>query len=196
MAGFAKRLSTSLAEKFASTWVLLSDTTNFLSRTSIFEQYEDTLRSMRQRLSSSKGNDNEIKAVRAELTEMRAALRLQGYDLSLGSLDLSVKGFRNDAAIAEGFRRMVLFIAAKDIWYITGEDNHGSLHDFLEAECDKRRITGILQKHYLWFRWNNGLLMISGADSEAAEDFTALQAWAEVPENRFLLLGRLRKIRN
>jgi hypothetical protein len=38
--------------------------------------------------------------------------------------------------------------------------------------------------------------MISGADSEAAEDFTALQAWAEVPENRFLLLGRLRKIRN
>jgi hypothetical protein len=196
MAGFAKRLSTSLAEKFASTWVLLSDTTNFLSRTSIFEQYEDELRAMRQRLSSSKDNDRELKEIRAELIEMRAALRLQGYDLSLGSLELSVKGFRNDAAIAEGFRRMVLFIAAKDIWYITGEDNHGSLHDFLEAECDKRRVTGILQKHYLWFRWNNGLLMISGADSEAAEDFAALQVWAEVPENRFLLLGKLRKIRN
>lgn len=196
MAGFAKRLSTSLAEKLASTWVLLSDTTNFLSRTSIFEQYEDELRAMRLRLSSSKDNDRELKEIRAELIEMRAALRLQGYDLSLGSLELSVKGFRNDAAIAEGFRRMVLFIAAKDIWYITGEDNHGSLHDFLEAECDKRRITGILQKHYLWFRWNNGLLMISGADSEAAEDFVALQAWAEVPENRFLLLGKLRKIRN
>jgi hypothetical protein len=95
-----------------------------------------------------------------------------------------VKGFRNDAAISEGFRRMVIFIAAKDIWYITGEDNHGSLHDYLEAECDKRRVT-----------WNNGLLMISGADSEAAEDFAALQAWAEVPENRFLLLGKLRKMR-
>jgi hypothetical protein len=195
VAGFAKRLSKSLAERLASTWVLLSDTTNFLSRTSVFEQYEDALRDMRQRLGSSKDDDRELKEIRAELTELRAALRLQGYDLSLGALDLSVKGFRNDAAIAEGFRRMVLFIAAKDIWYITGEDNHGSLHDFLEAECDKRRVSGILQKHYLWFRWSNGLLMISGADSEAVEDFTALQAWAEIPENRFLLLGRLRKAR-
>jgi hypothetical protein len=88
MAGLAKRLSTSLAEKFASTWVLLSDTTNFLSRTSIFEQYEDELRAMRQRLSSSKDNDRELKEIRAELIEMRAALRLQGYDLSLGSLEL------------------------------------------------------------------------------------------------------------
>jgi hypothetical protein len=195
MAGFAKRISASLAEKLASTWVLLSDTTNFLSRTSIFEQYEDTLRDMRQRLSSSKGDDRVIKAIRGELTELRAALRLQGYDLSLGTLDLSVKGYRNDAAIAEGFRRMVLFIAAKGVWFITGEDNHASLHDFLEAECDKHRVSGILQKHYLWFRWNNRLLMISGADSEAAEDFAALQAWAEVPENRFLLLGRLRRAR-
>lgn len=195
MAGFAKRLSTSLAEKLASTWVLLSDTTNFLSRTSVFDQYEDELRGMRQRLASSKGDDREIKEIRVALTEMRAALRLQGYDLSLGALDLSIKGFRNDAAIAEGFRRIVIFIAMKDVWYITGEDNHSSLHDFLEAECDKRRVTDIVQKHYLWFRWNNGLLMISGADSEAGDDFAAFQAWAEVPENRFLLLGKLRKAR-
>lgn len=195
MAGFAKRFGKGLAERFASTWVLLSDTTNFLSRTSVFDQYEDELRDMRQKLASSKDNDAEIKAVREELVELRAALRVQGYDLSLGALDLSVKGFRNDASLAEGYKRIVVFIGERDIWYISGEENHIALHDYLETECERRRISGILQKHYLWFRWSNGLLSISGADSETAEDFQALQAWASVPEHRFLLLGRLRKAR-
>lgn len=195
MAGFAKRFGKGLAERFASTWVLLSDTTNFLSRTSVFDQYEDELRDMRQKLASSKDNDAEIKAVREELVELRAALRVQGYDLSLGALDLSVKGFRNDASLAEGYKRIVVFIGERDIWYISGEENHIALHDYLETECERRRISGILQKHYLWFRWSNGLLSISGADSETAEDFQALQAWASVPEHRFLLLDRLRKAR-
>jgi hypothetical protein len=195
MAGFAKRFGTSLAERLASTWVLLSDTTNFLSRTSVFEQYEDQLRAMRQRLSSSKGDDRLLKETREELTELRSSLRLQGYDLSLGALDLSVKGFRNDAALAEGFRRLVLFIGAKELWLLAGEENHIALHDYLAAQCDNRRGAAILQKHYLWFRWTNGLLAISGADSETAEDFAELQAWAEIPENRFLLLGKMRRMR-
>jgi hypothetical protein len=196
MPGFAKRLTTSLSEKMASTWVLLSDTTNFLSRTSIFGQYETQLRDMRSRLSSSKANDDEIRLVKKELIELRAALRIQGYNLSLGALELSVKGFRNDAAIAEGFRRIVIFIGAKNqIVYITGDDNHRVLHDFLEAECEKRGVSGIVQKHYLWFRWNHGLLLISGADTEGAEDFERLQEWAEQPENRLALLGKLYRAR-
>jgi hypothetical protein len=195
MAGFAKRLSSSLAERMASTWVLLSDTTNFLSRTSVFLHYESQLRDLRLRLSSSKGNVDELRVVRKELTELRAALRVQGYDLSLGSLDLSIKGFRNDAAIAEGFRRIVIFIGTKGIWFITGEDNHRVLHDLLEGECDKRGISNILHKHYLWYRWNHGLLMVSGADSEAADDFRILQEWAEQPEHRLALLGKLRRVR-
>jgi hypothetical protein len=195
MAGFAKRISTSLAERMASTWVLLSDTTNFLSRTSIFPHYEPQLRELRMRLGSSKGNIDELRAIRKELTELREALRIQGYDLSLGKLDLSIKGFRNDAAIAEGFRRIVIFIGAKNLWFIVGEDNHRVLHDLLEAECDKRGISDLLHKHYLWYSWNHGLLVISGADSESADDFRLLQDWAEDPEHRLALLGKLKRVR-
>jgi len=195
MAGFAKRISASLAERMASTWVLLSDTTNFLSRTSVFAHYESQLRELRARLGSSKENIDELRAIRKELTELRTALRMQGYDLSLGKLDLSVKGFRNDAAIAEGFKRIVIFIGKKNLWFITGEDNHRVLHDYLEAECYKRGIADILHKHYLWYRWNNGLLMISGADSESAEDFQVLQEWGEEPDHRLSLLGKLRRAR-
>jgi hypothetical protein len=195
MAGIARRISTGIAEHFASTWVLLSDTTNFLSRTSVFSHYESQLRDLRFRLSNSKDDDAELHELRKELTVLRAALRVQGYDLSLGALDLSIKGFRNDAARSEGFKRIVIFIAAKDLWYITGEENHIALHDYLEAECERRHILGVRQKHYLWFRWNNGLLMISGADSETADDFEALKAWGEKPENRLAILGKLKKAR-
>jgi hypothetical protein len=147
------------------------------------------------RLGSSKGNIDELRAIRKELTELREALRIQGYDLSLGKLDLSIKGFRNDAAIAEGFRRIVIFIGAKNLWFIVGEDNHRVLHDLLEAECDKRGISDLLHKHYLWYSWNHGLLVISGADSESADDFRLLQDWAEDPEHRLALLGKLKRVR-
>jgi hypothetical protein len=195
MAGFAKRIRTSLAERMATTWVLLSDTTNFLSRTSIFAQYESQLRDLRFRLATKNADDLELRSIRKELTELRAALRVQGYDLSLGGLELSVKGFRNDASLAEGFKRIVIFIGARDLWFITGEDNHRALHDYLEGECERRGISSIKHKHYLWYRWNHGLLLISGSDSEGAEDFARLQAWAESPENRLALLGKLRRAR-
>jgi hypothetical protein len=195
MAGIARRLGSRLSERFASAWVLLSDTTNFLSRTSAFNHYESQLRDLRLRLSTKQDDDNELRVIKKELTELRAALRVQGYDLSLGSLDLSIKGFRNDAAVAEGFKRLVLFIGSRDLWYISGEANHRTLHDYLEAECDRRRIYDIKQKHYLWFRWNHGLLLISGADSETAEDFEMLKGWGEQPENRLTLLGKLKNPR-
>jgi hypothetical protein len=195
MPGFTKRLSSSIAERMASTWLLLSDTTNFLSRTSIFVQYETQLRELRQRLSAARGNAEELRVIRKELTELREALRLQGYDLSLGKLELSVKGFRNDAAIAEGFKRIVIFIGSKNIWFISGDDNHNVLHDYLESECEKRGIEDIQHKHYLWFRWNHTLLLISGADSESAEDFELLRSWTEHPEHRLALLAKLKKAR-
>ena len=195
MAGLAKRISSSIAERLASTWLLLSDTTNFLARTSVFPQYENQLREMRARLGASRDNIDALRTIRKELTELREALRLQGYDLSLGKLELSIKGFRNDAAIAEGFRRIVIFIGAKDLWFIVGDDNHITLHDHLDEECVRRGISDIQHKHYLWYRWNNGLLMLSGADSEPAEDFELLKAWAEVPEHRLFLLGRLKRAR-
>ncbi|MGA2546077.1 MAG: hypothetical protein ABSF43_05995 [Rectinemataceae bacterium] len=195
MAGFAQRFTIGLSERLATTWVLLSDTTNFLSRTSVFNQYELQLRDLRFRLSNSKNDDRELHDIKKELIELRAGLRLQGYDLSLGALDLSIKGFRNDAAMAEGFKRIVLFIGTRDLWFITGEENHRVLHDYLESECERKRSIDIRQKHYLWFRWNHSLLLISGADSETADDFEELKAWGEKPENRLALLGKLKKVR-
>jgi hypothetical protein len=195
MAGFARRIATTLAERLATTWVLLSDTNNFLSRTSIFSQYESQLRDLRLKLASSKDDDMAIREIRKELIELRAALRIQGYDLSLGALDLSIKGFRNDAAVTEGFMRIVIFIGAKNLWFITGEENHINLHNHLDGECVRRGISDILHKHYLWYRWSNGLLLISGADSESADDFEALKEWSQNPEHRLLLLGKLKKNR-
>jgi hypothetical protein len=193
MAGFTRKIRSRLSERVASIWVLLADTTNFLSRTSIFAQYEGQLRDIRFRLTSAKGNSERIREARAELVEMRASLRLQGYDLSLGALELSIQGFRNDAAVSEGFKRIVLFIGKKDLWYIAGEDNHSALHDLLEAAIEKRRISGILHKHYLWYRWTNGLLALSGADSESAEDFERLKSWLEEPEHKLALLGKMKR---
>ena len=195
MPGFTKRLATSLSERLASTWVLLSDTTNFLSRTSVFGHYESQLRDMRSRLASSKDDTQVVRAIRKELTELREALRFQGYDLSLGTLELSVKGFRNDAAVVEGFRRIVLFIGDRVVYYLAGEDNHRELFDALDAQVSARNLSGITQRHCLWYRWSNGLLMISGADSETAEDFERLKTWCELPEHRLALLGRLKKLR-
>ena len=194
MAGFVERLANGLSERFASTWRLLSDTTIFLSRTSIFEYFETDLAEMRLRLSSARRDDDQVRKIRQDITDLRRALRLQGYDLALGSLDLAVKGFRNDASLSEGFTRLVIFIGTKDLWAIAGQENHGALHDALERDCERRRTGEILQKHYLWFNWNNGLLTISGADSETATDFELLKEWCGVPENRLRLLGRLRKL--
>ena len=195
MPGLVRRLAAGLSERFASTWRLLSDTTIFLSRTSIFPQYEQELKDMRSRLASAGTNETVATEVRRELVAIRETLRLNGYDLTLGSLELAVRGFRNDAALSEGFRRMVLFIGRRSLWALGGEENHRALHDHLERALEGRTDEDILQKHYLWYQWNNGLLTISGADTETKDDFEQLTQWCERPENRLRLLGYMKRIR-
>lgn len=192
MAKFGQQLAAELQERFASTWLLLSDTTNFLSRTSVFAQYESSLMEMRGRLSSARKNSDVEREVRRDLTELRKALRLQGYDLSLGKLELSLQGFRNDASIVEGFRRVVIFIGPRNLWYLVGDENHLELHRRLERLLGDR-ATEILQKHYLWFRWNNEQLIISGSDTETKEDFEEFKEWCAQPERRLFLLAQLKK---
>jgi hypothetical protein len=194
MAGVVKKLARSLSERFASTWRLLSDTTAFLSRTSLFEHYENQLREMRGRLQTSQNDDRVAAEIRKEIVELRSSLRLQGYDLSLGALELSVKGFRGDASIAEGFRRVVIFLGEKGMRALSGESNHIELHDQLESTLPSRASIEILSKHYLWYRWNNGLLSLSGAATETADDFERLQSWCENPENRLRLLATMKKL--
>jgi hypothetical protein len=194
MAGVVKKLARSLSERFASTWRLLSDTTTFLSRTSMFDYYESQLREMRARLQGSRDDDRAAAEIRKEIVELRSSLRLQGYDLSLGSLELSVKGFRGDASIAEGFRRVVVFIGQKGIRALAGESNHIELHDQLESMLPAKASIVILSKHYLWYRWNNGMLSLSGAATETAEDFERLQDWCANPENRLSMLATMKKL--
>jgi hypothetical protein len=186
-------LASSLSERLASTWILLSDTTNFLSRTSVFPQYEAELMEMRRRLTGAARKSEAERGVRADLTELRKALRLQGYDLSLGKLELAFQGWRNDAAEAEGFRRLVLFLGARNLWFASGEENHLVLHDRLDTALRSAGIE-ILQKHYLWYRWNHGQLILSASDTEGKDDFEELKTWSAQPERRLFLLSRLKKL--
>lgn len=193
---FESRIAERIEEQFGSTWLLLSETTNFLAQTSAFHQYENTLMDFRHRLSAEGRDSAAERQVRKELTEFRALLRSQGYDLSLARLRLSIEGFRNDSSLEEGFSRLVLFIGDRDIWYISGQDNHIELHDQLEnllrARQEDRQI---LEKHYLWYLREKELLILSGADSETEADFKHFKAWASVPEHRLLLLSRLKSLR-
>ncbi len=189
--GFKQRLS----ERFSSTWKLLSETTSFLAKTSAFSSYENQLRDLRKRLQLSHGDDRITNDLRREIIALRSALRIQGYDLSLGSLELSVEGFRSDAAIAEGYRRAVLFIGEKGLRALAGEANHAELHDRLETASRRGEPIAPRHKHYLWFRWKAGTLSISGSATETAEDFERLRAWCEVPENRLGLLGIMKTLK-
>ncbi|HTX72561.1 MAG TPA: hypothetical protein VMC79_07020 [Rectinemataceae bacterium] len=195
MAGIVRRIAAGISERFASTWRLLSDTTIFLSRTSIFQQYEGELKELRSRLSSAGKDESVANQVRKELVEMREALRLAGYDLTLGGLELALRGFRNDAATAEGFKRMVLFIGTSGVWTLAGDENHRVLHDRLDQALSRHSDLDVKQKHYLWFQWNNGLLTLSGADTETKDDFEELKRWCDNPENSLLLLSHMKRIR-
>ena len=132
--------------------------------------------------------------MRRDLTELRKALRVQGYDLSLGKLELSLQGFRNDSSVVEGFNRIVLFIGKRDIWYLVGEDNHIELNRRLENYLGEKAYE-IQQKHYLWYRWNHEQLIVSGSDTESKEDFETFKAWCSQPERRLYLLSQLKRLR-
>ena len=194
MPSFVGRLASGLQERLASTWLLLSDTTNFLSRTSIFGQYEADLMELRRRLSSSRKSAELEKEVRKELVAIRESVRLQGYDLSLAKLELRVEGFRNDAALEEGFLRLVLFIGKRGVWKLAGEANHIELHRALERSLGSRE-DDIVGKHYLWYRWIRQRLVLSGSDTETREDFEAFKAWCAVPEHSLLLLAAMKNQR-
>ena len=191
---FVARAAQALGERFVSVWVLLTQTTDFLSRTSVFAQYEARLSQLNSTLRSSRGNETTVLEVRRELIEMRRGLRLSGYDLSLGRLELSLQGFRSDAALGEGFRRVVAFLGERHVWCLSGQANHVELHDMLEQGLGEFGSRKILQKHYLWFRWDRDLLIVSGAATEDARDWEEFKRWCDVRENRLAFLGRMKKL--
>jgi hypothetical protein len=185
-----------LRDRFSDTWKLLSETTLFLSRTREFEAHEGQLRLWRAKLQSS-GNDAETRQlIHGEIRELRKALRLRGYDLSLAKQALVFDGFRNDASIAEGFRRVALFITTDGVYWLAGDENHISLAEHLEKRFDEaaaKKKTSITGKHYLWYLRRGNTLILSGSDTELKDDFERLKRIGEL--NPFLLLSGLKGLR-
>jgi hypothetical protein len=191
-----------LADRFSNIWKLLSETTLFLSRTGEFGQYENQLRRLRSRLQQYQKNSEQLGNIRSELIELRRNLRLLGYDLSLGGQNLIFDGFRHDDCVAEGFRRIVLFIADAlnndtGLYWYTGEENHIALAAFLEERLKSGYAGGrhlrIRNRHYLWYRRRKTELILSGSDTETRDDYERLKAAGEA--NPLLFLSKLKALR-
>ena len=134
-----------------------------------------------------------IDEVRRELIAFRAELRRMGYDIKLGACQIRFEGFRHDDAVAEGFTRMVLFLAPPDnLYYLTGAENHIALDGFLERRLSRANIRTIGRRHYLWYRWYQNTLVLSGADTEGKEDFETLKRM--VQDDQLFFLKRLKKL--
>jgi len=164
-----------------------------LGRTAEFVQYEEQLRTWRWNLQHAQNDAAKVGKIRDEIIALRKELRLRGYDLRLGSRNLIFEGFRNDACVVEGFRRIVLFIGEGDLYWITGDDNHITLAEFLERRLASGHHPGpILGRHYLWYRRRGNDLVFSGADTEMKDDFERLRAMGEA--NSLLFLSKLKNL--
>jgi hypothetical protein len=186
------RFFNNLAEGVASTWKLLSDTTNFLSRARLLERYEQELTEMRNQLYRYRKNPETARRVRKQVVALRRELRTQGHDLRLGSRDIALEGFRHDDAMGEGFRRLVLGIAEGDIVALAGDLNHIELADALEARLRAMRPRLAYRMHFLWYRWRNRVLVLSGAASETAQSFEEFKEYFAA--NREFLLRKLARL--
>lgn len=182
-----------LSEKFTDVWKLLSDTTSFLGRAQLLSQYEAQLRAWRATLQSAPKNGELVLSVKRELVALRKELRFLGYDLSLGSQSLRFEGFRNDACMREGFKRLVLFIGDDGVYWLSGDDNHVALSAFLEDRIEKIQARQIRERHYLWYRRQKNELVFSGSDTETKDDFLRLERIGNA--NPLLLLSALKGLK-
>jgi hypothetical protein len=193
--GIVQRVATGLAERLASTWILLSDTGTYLSKTSLFAHYEEDLRSLRRGLAAAAKDPEKERKIRASIVELRRSLRLQGHDLSMGRYELALGGFRSDDAVAEGFRRLVLFVGRSGIMGLAGQDNHIALLSRLEAQARSAGWIEPGQPHFLWFRWNGRILELCGADSESKDDFVDFRTYCSQADAKLRIIATLRKWR-
>ena len=144
---------------------------------------------MRSQLHSYRKNPEAVRRVREQVVALRRELRTQGHDLCLGSRDIRLEGFRHDDAMGEGFRRLVLGVAEGDIVALAGDLNHIELAGALESRLQSRRPRLAYRMHYLWYRWRNRVLVLSGAASETAQSFEELKEYFAA--NREFLLRKL-----
>ncbi len=181
-----------LAESASSTWRLLSDTTNYLSRMKLLDNYETEFRQWRELLGRRGTDARVLQEVRENIVALRRLLREQGHDLRLGSKDAVIEGFRNDEAMGEGFQRMALGLADDDVYWLVGSANHIELAEMLDQQCRQKRSCKPYRLHCLWYRWRSDVLVLSGAASETAEMYEELKAW--FAQNKDLLLKKLARL--
>lgn len=164
-----------LEEYFASIWKLLSDTNHFLSRANMLPQYESRIRQWRREMELRKTDSIRLGEIRREIVAFRKELREQGYNLRLGNYEIEVSGFRSDDALALGFVRAVLCDTPKGIFALAGQANHIELEAQLSSQLRRISLPSTGLMHFIWYRWDNRLLRISGADSELPDHFLQLQ---------------------
>jgi hypothetical protein len=195
--GKTRKIIEALSDRFRDVWKLLSETSLFLSRIGEIEHYDRQLRQWRAELQAGRQNSAEVQRIRLEIISLRKHLRLLGHDLSLGSQYLILDGFRNDAAIAEGFRRVVLYVASHTVYYLAGDGNHIELANYLDRRLAAEKAINagnvILDKHYLWYARRGQNLYLSGSDTEGRDDYEQLKA--RVDANGFLFLHCLKKLK-
>jgi hypothetical protein len=186
-----------ISDHFGDVWKLLSETNLFISRIGEISQYQQQIQSMRLELQNARNNKDRIIAVRTDLIELRKHLRLLGYDLSLGKMNLVFGGFRHDDSMAEGFKRLVLFLGDRDVYWLAGEDNHIALASYLERKLDNlefaRAPARISGRHYLWYLWVKTELILCGSATETKEDYERLKAIGEAQP--LLLLSKLKGLK-
>jgi hypothetical protein len=179
------RLFNNLRDSFQSDWKLLSDTEHFLASTPLQRSYEQQFTVWRKRLQTEK-NDTVRASVREELVALRKALRMEGYDLSLGAIRLIVKDFVNDDAAARGFRRVVICFCDTGVYWLSGEANHLELGSALQSELERKRLYVHPEMHYLWFLWERNALLLSGSATESPETFERLQTRVQANPQKVL----------
>ena len=179
------RLFNNLRDSFQSDWKLLSDTEHFLASTPLQRSYEQQFTVWRKRLQTEK-NDAVRASVREELVALRKALRMEGYDLSLGAIRLIVKDFVNDDAAARGFRRVVICFCDTGVYWLSGEANHLELGSALQSELERKRLYVHPEMHYLWFLWQQNALLLSGSATESPETFERLQTRVQANPQKVL----------
>lgn len=186
------KLNHFIDDHFSPEWKLLSETENFVSHTPEFPEYEQQFKTWRKKLQSKKNIEPELITVRSEIVTLRKTLRLKGYDLSLGLQQLIVKGFRNDDAMAEGFKRVVLCFCDPFVYFMTGSANHVEITENLYDILNRKGLLVHPEMHYLWYRRKSKDLYLSGSATESEKDFERLAERAQA--NPMKLLASLKDL--
>ncbi|MEL3907194.1 MAG: hypothetical protein P1P65_09265 [Treponema sp.] len=175
----------SLKDRFQSDWKLLSETEHFLAATPLHRSYEQQFKTWRKILQTEHDSTART-AAREEIIALRKILRLQGYDLSLGSIQLIVRDFVNDDAAARGYRRAVICFCDAGLFWLSGEVNHIELAGNLQTELERKNVYTHPEMHYLWFLWQKQALLLSGSATETKEAFERLKTRAQANPQKIL----------